>query len=166
MIPRRQWSVSIAALCFIALAGVSAGIGFAIPSAVVQKVDPVLIQTGHYEPSWLGMSGTSLTPELAKAMGLKPEQPGVLVADVVPGSPADRAGLHSRDRQVTIEGERVHLGGDVIAAVDEQPVTGMEDLQPFLQLAYPDQQLALTLLRDDHQIQVEVMFGERHATRR
>jgi S1-C subfamily serine protease len=55
-------------------AGVSAGIGFAIPSAVVQKVVPALIQTGRYEHPWLGVSGTSLTPALATAMGLKPEQ--------------------------------------------------------------------------------------------
>ena len=108
--------------------GVSAGIGFAIPSAMVQKVVPVLIQTGHYEHPWLGVSGSALTPELAEAMHLKPEQRGALVADVVPGGPADGAGLHGSDRQVTIEGARVRLGGDVIVAVDGQPVQGFDDL--------------------------------------
>ena len=86
----------------------------------------MLIHTGHYEHPWLGMSGTSLTPELAKAMGLKPEQRGVLVADVVPNGPADRAGVHGSDRQLTIDGERVYLGGDVIVALDGQPVKGSD----------------------------------------
>jgi serine protease Do len=76
----------------------------------VQKAVPVLIQTGHYEHPWLGVSGTPLTPELAKAMGLKPEQQGALVVDVVPGSPADQAGLHGGDRQVTIDDERARRG--------------------------------------------------------
>jgi serine protease Do len=102
-------------------AGASAGIGFAIPSAVVQKVVPALIQTGHYEHPWLGVSGTSLTPELATAMGLTPEQRGALVVHVVPGGPADRAGLRGSDRQVTIEDEQVRPGGDVIVALDGAP---------------------------------------------
>jgi serine protease Do len=108
--------------------GVSVGIGFAIPSTVVQKVVPALIRVGHYEHPWLGMSGISLTPELAKAMGLKLDQRGVLVVDVVPDGPADRAGVHGSDGQVTIDGERVHLGGDVIVALDGQPVKRSDDL--------------------------------------
>ena len=57
----------------------SAGVGFAIPSAVVDKVAPALIKTGHYEHSWLGLSGTSLFPELATAMNLDTAQHGALV---------------------------------------------------------------------------------------
>ncbi len=138
-------------------AGVSAGIGFAIPSAVVQKVVPVLIQTGHYEHPWLGMSGTSLTPALATAMGLKPEQRGALVADVVPGGPADRAGLHGSDRQVAIEGARVRLGGDVIVALDGQPVHGFDDLVTALaRRTEVGQTVSLTVLshRQEHTVRV------------
>jgi S1-C subfamily serine protease len=65
-----------------------------------------------------------------------------------------------------IQGHRLPAGGDVITALDGQPVTGMEDLQTLLELAYPGQRVVLTLLRDGRQVQVEVMLGEPHASRR
>jgi len=145
--------------------GVSAGIGFAIPSAVVQKVVPVLIQTGHYAHPWLGMSGTSLTPELATAMGLKPEQRGVLVVDVVPDGPADRAGVHGSDRQLTIDGARVHLGGDVIVALDGQPVMGSDDLVTALaRRTEVGQAVFLTLLGQGQAHTVRVTLAARPAS--
>ncbi len=106
----------------------SVGIGFAIPSAIVQKVVPTLIKTGHYDHPKLGVSGISLSPELAKAMQLDPDQRGALVVDVVPNSPADKAGLHGSDRQATIEGELVRVGRDVIVAIDGHLVKGFDDL--------------------------------------
>ena len=122
----------------------------------------MLIQTGHYEHPWLGMSGTSLTPELAKAMGLKPEQRGVLVADVVPDGPADRAGLHGSDRQLTIDGERVHLGGDVIVALDGQPVKGSDDLVTALARGTEvGQTVSLTLLGHGQEHTVRVTLAAR-----
>jgi len=116
----------------ISSSGANAGIGFAIPSAIVLKVVPALIKTGHYEHPWLGVSGLSLNPDIAKAMGLKPEQRGALVVDVIPDSPADKAGLHGSDRQVTIDGDKVRVGGDVITAIDGQPVRTFDDLVTYL----------------------------------
>ena len=146
----------------ISPAGTSAGIGFAIPSAVVQKVVPVLIQTGHYEHPWLGVSGTSLTPELAKTMGLKPEQRGALVADVVPGGPGDRGGLHGSDRRMTINGIRVRLGGDVIVALDGQPVQGFDDLVTALaRRTEVGQTVSLTVLGHGQEHTVSVTLAAR-----
>jgi serine protease Do len=159
------WTIPAGSSAIISPVGVSAGVGFAIPSAVVQKVVPVLIQTGHYEHPWLGMSVTSLTPELAKTVGHKPEQRGALVADVVPGGPADRAGVRGSAERVVINGHRRPAGGDVITAVDGQPVTRMEDLQTLVQLADPGQQVMLTLMREGHEVPVEVRLGERQATK-
>ena len=116
----------------ISSSGANAGIGFAIPSAIVQKVVPALIKTGRYEHPWLGISGLSLNPDIAKAMGLKPEQRGALIVDVIPGSPADKAGLRGSDRQVTIDGDKVRVGGDVIIAIDAQPVRTFDDLVTYL----------------------------------
>ncbi|MCD6291498.1 MAG: PDZ domain-containing protein, partial [Anaerolineae bacterium] len=137
-------------------------IGFAIPSAIVQKVVPVLIQKGHYEHPWLGISGTSLQPDLAKAMGLKADQRGALVVDVVPGSPADKAGIHGSDRQVTIEGMTVRVGGDVITAIDGRPIEGFDDLVTYLaRNTEVGQTITLTLLRQGKEVTTKVTLAAR-----
>jgi spore maturation protein SpmB len=96
---------------------VSIGIGFAIPSVIVHKVVPALIKTRTYKHPWLGISGMSLTSDLAGAMGLNPTQRGALVTDVLPGSPAAQAGVRGSDRDMLLEGEPVRLGGDVVVAI-------------------------------------------------
>lgn len=127
----------------------SAGIGFAIPANIVQKVVPALIKSGKYEHPWIGFSGISLNPDLAQAMNLKADQRGALVIDVTPNSPADKAGLHGSDRQVEIEGEAVRVGGDVITAINGQPVNNFDDLVTYLaSSAQINQTVKLTVLRD------------------
>jgi serine protease Do len=142
--------------------GASAGIGFAIPSAIVQKVVPALVKTGHYEHPWLGVSGTSLNPDLAEAMKLKSEQRGALVVDVVPGGPADKAGLQGSDRQVEIEGQEVRVGGDVIVAIDGQPVKGFDDVVTYLARATEvGQKINLTVLRHNKEETLQVALVAR-----
>jgi S1-C subfamily serine protease len=114
----------------------------------------------------LGLRGLTLAPEIARAMRLPADQQGVLVEQVERGGPANQAGVRGSSERVAINGHQLPVGGDVITAVDGQPVTGMEDLQTLLQLAYPGQQVVLTLVREGHQVQVEVRLGERHATKR
>lgn len=149
----------------ISPAGASAGIGFAVPSAIVQKVVPVLIEKGHYEHPWLGVSGISLNPDLTKAMGLKSDQRGALVVDVVPGSPADKAGLHGSDREVTIEGQQVRVGGDVITAIDGQPVREFDDLITYLvRSTEVGQTITLTVIRQGKEETVKVTLAARPET--
>jgi len=140
----------------------SAGIGFVIPSAIVDKVVPALITEGHYEHPWLGVSGTTLNPELAKAMDLNPDQRGALVIDVAPDGPADQAGLHGSDRQVQIDDQEVRVGGDVITAIDGQPVTDFEDVAAYLvESTTVDQEVTLTVLRHGQEEQIKVTLGAR-----
>jgi serine protease Do len=140
----------------------SAGIGFAIPSAIVQKVVPALIKTGRYEHPWLGVSGISLNPDLAKAMELKSDQRGALVVDVVPGSPADKASLHGSDRQVEIDGQQMRVGGDVIVAIDGQAVKEFDDVVTYLaRAADVEQKITLTVLRQGKEEKVEVTLAAR-----
>jgi S1-C subfamily serine protease len=140
----------------------NAGIGFAIPSAIVQKVVPVLIETGHYDHPWLGISGTSLTPELNEAMKLKSDQRGVLVGTVTSGSPADRAGLRGGDREVEIEGQPMRVRGDVIIAIDGQPVKKFDDLVTYLvRSTTVGQTIALTVLRQGKTEAVKVTLAAR-----
>jgi serine protease Do len=140
----------------------NAGVGFAIPSAIVNNVVPALIKDGKYVHSWLGISGTSLTPDLAKAMNLDIAQRGALVEEVMPNSPAEKAGLRGSNQQTTIDGQPVNVGGDVITAIDNQQVLQMDDLIAYLAGSTKvDQKVTLTLLRDGKQQNVDVTLAAR-----
>jgi serine protease Do len=140
----------------------SSGIGFVIPSAIVQKEIPVLIQTGHYDHPYLGISGTTLTPDLAKAMNLDANQKGALVEQVTAGGPAAKAGILGSTRQVQILGQTALVGGDVISAVNGQAVNGMDDLIAYLNdNTSVGQTVSLTILRDGKQTSVDVTLGTR-----
>jgi S1-C subfamily serine protease len=142
----------------------NAGIGFAVPSVIVQKVVPVLIRDGQYEHPWLGISGTSLDSELAEEMDLSADQRGALVVAVVDGGPADEAGLRAGDRQVERMGQQISIGGDVIVAIDGQPVDGFEDLVTYLvRNTNVGQTVTLTLLREGGQETVRVALDARPA---
>jgi len=140
----------------------SAGIGFAIPSDIVKNVVPALISDGKYVHTWLGISGISLVPELATAMNLDANQHGALVDEVIPNSPAEKVGLHASEKQVTIEGQNAMVGGDVITAIDNQPVTNMDDLIAYLAGSTKvDQTVSLTILRDGKQQTLDVKLAAR-----
>jgi serine protease Do len=140
----------------------NAGIGFAIPSAIVQNVVPVLIKDGKYVHSWLGISGTTLTLDLANAMNLKTDQRGALVEEVSPNSPAEAAGLQGSNQEVTIDGQTVNIGGDVITAIDGKPITGMDQLIAYLSSSTKvGQKVTLTILRDGEQQTVDVTLAAR-----
>ena len=140
----------------------SSGIGFAIPAALVQKVVPALITDGHYDHPYLGISGTSLTPDIAQAMDLPADQQGALVGEVVADGPADQAGLQGSDEQVEIDGTQALVGGDVITAIDSRPVHSMDDLITNLgRYGEVGQESTLTILRDGQEQSITVTLGAR-----
>lgn len=140
----------------------SAGIGFAIPSAIVNQVVPALMKDGTFEHPWLGLSGVSLSPDLAKAMDLKPDQRGALVIDVTPDSPADKAGLQGSDRQVEIDGQQVRTGGDVITAIDGQPIKNFDEVVSYLvRSTKVDQTVKLTVLRNGKEETLDITLAAR-----
>jgi S1-C subfamily serine protease len=140
----------------------NAGIGFAIPSVIVQKVVPALIEQGHYDHPWLGISGLALLPELRDAMKLDPDQRGILVEDVTSDSPADKAGLRGSARQVEIDGQTARVGGDVITAIDGQPLMDFEDLVAYLaRKTEVGQTVTLTVLRNNRETTLELTLAAR-----
>ena len=140
----------------------NAGIGFAIPSVIVSNVVPDLIVTGSHEHPWVGLSGGSVNPELAEAMGLDPEQRGVLVAEVVENSPAAAAGMRGNDREVEIEGQAVRAGGDVIVAIDGQEVREFDDLIIYLSRSTRvGQRVTLSVLREGQLESLGVVLAAR-----
>lgn len=142
--------------------GANAGIGFVIPSAIVQKIVPVLIKDGQYQHPYLGITGTTLSSDLAKTMDLNPDQRGVLVVDVTPGSPADKAGLRGSDRQVEIDGQPIRVGGDIITAYNGQPVSKFDELVAYLaRQGEINQKVTLTILRQGKEQSVELTLAAR-----
>jgi 2-alkenal reductase len=137
--------------------GSNSGIGFVIPSAIVKKVVPSLIATGSYQHPRLGISGTSMTPDLAKAMGLDSQQNGALVIEVTPGGPAANAGLQASNQTATINGQNVPVGGDVIVAINGQSVKQFDDLSTYLFYNTSiGQTVNLTVLRNGKEQTVKV----------
>lgn len=143
----------------------NSGVGFAIPVSIVKRVVPALIADGAYKYAYVGLSGTSITPELAQEIDLPNTLTGVYVAQVVPGGPAEEAGLKGGNRTVqTDQGQEVQVGGDIIVGIEDRPVRRFEDLVSYLVTqASPGDVVTLDVLRDGEQMQVEVTLGERPA---
>ena len=110
---------------------------------------------------WIGITAGSLTPSIAEAMDLPKDQAGVLVEQVVNGSPAEEAGLLGSDQAATIDGQPVIIGGDVITAIEGKEVESMEDLGTLLQQYKPGDEITLTILRDGKQLKLSLTLGER-----
>jgi len=109
----------------------------------------------------LGIVGRSVTPAIVEAMDL-PVKRGALVIEVVKDSPADKAGLRGSDTTMKIEGQEVSIGGDVIVAINDTPVQGMDDLITYLvRKTRPGQKVELTIIREGREQRIEVELGER-----
>ena len=133
--------------------GSNAGIGFAVPSNIVNKVVPELIASGKYDHAFLGLTGTTLTSDMASEMNVNPDQRGILVIDVTKGGPADEAGIKGGTNAVTINGQQLNVGGDIITAIDGEPLTTMDDLISYLSRSTEvGQTVELSGLRDGKEI--------------
>lgn len=130
------------------------GIGFAVPSNTVKRVLPQLESGAQLQPAWLGISGTDLDEATAQRFGLNVQR-GVIVLNVVAGSPAARAGL----RPAQVRGNDIAALGDVIVALDGQPVSGMEDLAARIGAHQPGDVVELTVVRDGREQTIRVTLG-------
>ena len=137
--------------------GSNSGVGFAIPSAIVNKVVPQLISTGSAAHSYLGLSGSTVTADLISALNLNPGQQGVLIATVVPGGPSEKAGL--RGATVDANGNPT-AAGDIITGIDGKTITSFEDMVSYLYgYTQPGQSVTLNILRDGKDTSVKVTLG-------
>lgn len=143
--------------------GSSDGVGFAIPINIARQVVPTLIAGEEYEYAWLGISGNSLTDEVIEVMNLPASTQGTLVINVVRNGPADQAGLRSSQQVLTVAGQEYPYGGDVIIAIQGDPVTGMDDLITYLvENTRPGDQVTLGLIRSGgEQETISVTLGAR-----
>jgi S1-C subfamily serine protease len=149
----------------IATGGVqaNAGVGFAIPSNVVQLVVPSLIETGSYQWPWLGVEGTSVDLLIQEANHLDSQQ-GAYIDTVVPDGPAAQAGLQGSSGSTQILGLTVPTGGDVIVEADGQPVADFGDLLVTVAFKKPGDSLALVVVRSGQQQQITATLSPRPAS--
>ena len=138
-----------------------AGIGFAIPSSTIQRIVPELIQKGSYSHPWLGISGASLTPDLAGDIGLQKNFKGVLVSPVVKGGAAEKAGLKGSTGD---ENSKPH-GGDIITAIDGHAVKRIEDIIFYIEEHKSvGDKVVLTVNRADKVIELDAVLQARPAS--
>ncbi len=120
-----------------------AGIGFAVPINIAKKVAEQLIKHGKVRRGYLGIIMQNVDENLAKALGLKKAR-GVIISEVIKGSPADKAGLKE---------------GDVILEVDGRKVKNVFTLRSIIQSKMPGERVKVKLLRDGKEMTVEVELG-------
>ena len=142
------------------LSGGYQGIGFAIPINHARDVATQLITSGRVARPWLGITGITLNPGLSEGLKLGVEQ-GVLVVQVIPGSPAAQAGLRGGHREVIVEGLRLPLGGDIITGIDDHKVTGMKQMVRLLNKLKVGETMTLRIFRDGQQMELNVLLSER-----
>lgn len=134
------------------------GIGFAIPVNAVKKVVPQLVEKGYVTRPWLGITGQDISPELARVLKLPSE--GILIAEVVKGSPADKTGIQGGRRVVRIGNLQVVVGGDMIVAVDGKAIRTMDELVENVESREIGQSVEMTVLRDGKKNTVKVYLSE------
>ncbi len=139
------------------------GIGFAIPIDTARAEIQQLETSGKVQHAFLGITGTSITPDLARAVNL-PVKEGVLVQEVVKGGPADKAGLQGGDTSATIEGANFSLGGDIITALNGKKISSMDDVVNIVNAASPGETVELKVLRSGSTKTVSVTLGDRPAS--
>jgi serine protease Do/serine protease DegQ len=113
--------------------GGNIGIGFAIPARMARQLADQLIAYGEVRRGQLGVTIQDLTPDIARAMGLERAAAGAGVSQVMPDTPAEESGLRA---------------GDVIVAVNGQPIRSSSELRNTVGLMQPGTEVEIGLLRD------------------
>jgi len=139
--------------------GTTAGIGFAIPINTARRIVEDLLRDGKVHRAYLGVRSVELWPELAEALQLPVEQ-GMLIEQVTPGSPAERAGLRGGNRTVRAGFQQLLVGGDVVTAIEGNPVSNQFELNIALNRKRPGEAITLTIHRGKQKMDVKVTLGD------
>ena len=130
--------------------GGSLGIGFAIPVTTVKTVMESIISTGQVIRGWIGVEPQDITPELAESFGLT-KKSGTIIAGVLKGGPADKAGMRP---------------GDILIAVEEKPVGDTTDMLNLIAQLKPGSKTRMTVMRKNQESTIDVTIGTRPKIRR
>ena len=137
----------------------SSGIGFAIPINTAKAVLADLTRYGHVKRPSLGIVSYPIGPDLADQMGLGADS-GVLIQKVIPGGAAERAGLRGGNQQAYLGNIPIMIGGDMIIAIDGQPVTDPQDINAMMDNHQAGDTISVTILRGRRQMTLKLILGE------
>jgi S1-C subfamily serine protease len=140
--------------------GSNSGVGFAVPVSAIKRSVVQLEEKGEAEYAYIGVAIQPIYPQLADKLGLDADHGG-LISEVVPGGPADKAGLKGPDGKLTFQATPYETGGDVILSVDGHPVVQPEDLARYIAAHQPGEAVRLEILRDNKREEVNVTLGKR-----
>jgi S1-C subfamily serine protease len=143
--------------------GGNEGVGFAVPIGLAARALDQLRSSGTVKYAYIGVTTQSLYPQLADQLHL-PSDTGALVAHVIPGGPADDAGLKGSDQKIRFQGQQIDAGGDVIVSVDEHKIVKENDLPQIIAGYNPGDTVTLQIIRDGNTQNVDVELGERPST--
>jgi 2-alkenal reductase len=146
--------------------GTFEGIAFAVPVNTLKRVVPQLISAGHAEYSYLGITspnsgrGVSMSM-LANELGF-PVNNGVLINEVLPDSPAARAGLRGGTQTTVVRGIEVPTDSDIIVAINGNLVRDIDDLVAYLvENTSPGDVVVLTIVREGNTLDLDVTLDRR-----
>lgn len=130
--------------------GGSLGIGFAIPVTTVKSVMDSIISSGQVVRGWIGVEPQDITPELAESFGFT-QKSGAIIAGVLKGGPADRAGMRP---------------GDILVAVDGKPIADTTDMLNLIAQLTPGNKAKMTVRRKSQESTLDVIVGKRPKPKR
>lgn len=137
------------------------GVGFAVPVETVKRSVDQLIAKGRVDYAYLGVSTVTLYPQLAERLKIK-ESRGALIADVVSGGPADKAGLRGAKSTITFQAQpKIPVGSDVVLAVDGHELRQAQDLSDLIGRHEPGNTVQLTVDRGGQRKTISVTLGKR-----
>jgi serine protease Do len=135
------------------------GIGFAIPINRAKEVAAELITSGRVARPWLGITQISIN-ELSAYLDFGVNN-GVLIVQVISGSPADRAGLKGGNKSIIIGRYRLPIGGDIITAIDDVPISAETDIDRLLNKKKVGDTVNLQIYRNGRLLEIPVTLMER-----
>jgi S1-C subfamily serine protease len=125
--------------------GSNAGVGFAVPVSAVKRSLAQLRENGEAKYAYIGVSSQALYPQLAEHLDIDTSF-GSLLSDVVPGGPADKAGLQGGNKRIRFQAGSYKVGGDVIVAVNGKKVIRPDDLARLISALSPGDEVTLDVI--------------------
>ncbi len=137
------------------------GVNYAIPSNILEYVVPTLMEEGVFKHPYIGILMKPISLKIKESMYLNSTN-GVLIVELIDGSPAEAAGLRGGSETIRYILESTRIGGDIILKIDDVPINDMEDLVAFVdEHRSPGDEIAIQIIRNGKKRVNTLTLGER-----